>query len=145
MKVATDLVQTILLGYLKRYAWGRAAARTQGRIGLDLRHLGLDVTTRDVRDALAALALAGAPVGTTAANPAGAFVCESREDYLLAYRNLYVRVRRQARRCRRFKETARAALSGQTVFDFGEADEQYHDLANAPLLAACGSAEGTVR
>jgi len=142
MRLNPDLLAIVILGYLRRYCWGRAAARTQGRIGLDLRHLGLAVTTRDVRDALAALVLAGWPVGTTAAKPAGAFVCETRADFLSAYRNLYVRVRGQARRCRRFKETARAALSGQEAFDFYEADAKFADLEGAPLLASVGAGEG---
>ena len=112
MRLTSDLLAVVVLGYLRRYCWGREAARTQGRIGLDLRDIFLQLTTRDVRDALSDLVLAGWPVGTTAANPAGAFICETRDDYLAAYRNLYVRVRGQARRCRRFRETARAALSG---------------------------------
>ncbi len=135
MRLTSDLLAVVVLGYLRRYCWGREAARTQGRIGLDLRHLGLQLTTRDVRDALSDLVLAGWPVGTTAANPAGAFICETRDDYLAAYRNLYVRVRGQARRCRRFRETARAALSGQKVFDFYEAVGTFADLEGAPLLA----------
>jgi len=132
----------LLLGYLARHCRGRARARTQGRIAADLRALGVEVTTRDVRDLLADLVLAGAPVGTTAGSPAGAFLCLDREDFLTAYRNLYTRVRRQARRCDRFKRTARAALSGQLTFDFAEAERRYAALAEAPLLAAATTRAG---
>ena len=138
MRVNPDLLAMIVLGYLRKHAGGRAAARTQGRIGWDLRRLGLVVTTRDVRDALATLVLAGWPVATTTAKPAGAYLCVTRDDFLTGYANLYKRVRIQAKRCRRFKATARAALSGQTTFDWYEADARYADLANAPLLVGEG-------
>jgi len=106
MDIQKNILSVLILGYLRKNCRGRAAARTQGRIASDLRGLGLDVDTRNVRDALAALVLAGAPVGTVAGKPPGAFVCEDRRDYLGAYANLYRRVVCQAKRARRFKETA---------------------------------------
>jgi hypothetical protein len=133
--------QALILGYLARHCRGRARARTQARIARDLRALGVEVTTRDVRDLLADLVLAGAPVGTTAGSPAGAFLCETRQDFLTAYANLYKRVRRQARRCDRFKQTARSALSGQLSFDFAAAEARLSALAEAPLLAAAGTTD----
>ncbi len=135
----------LVLGYLLRYARGRQRARTQSRIAADLRGLGAEITVRDVRDILADLVLAGAPVGTTAGTPAGAFLCESREDFLIAYANLYKRVRRQAKRCERFKETARAALSGQATFNFITAEQTLADLEAAPLLATAAAEAGEGR
>ncbi|MFO8011690.1 MAG: hypothetical protein R6X20_00145 [Phycisphaerae bacterium] len=132
--------QALVLGYLSRHCRGRARARTQAKIAADLRGLGVEMTARDVRDLLADLVLDGQPIGTTAGRPAGAFLCESREDFLAAYGNLYKRVRRQARRCDRFKQTARAALSGQFTFDFAAAAARFDAVADAPLLAAAAEA-----
>jgi transposase len=128
------MLGVLVLGYLRKHARGRATARTQARIAADLRGLGLDVTSRAVRNALADLVRLGAPVGTTPAKPPGAFLCEDRADFLAAYRNLAIRFRAQAARARRFRETARAALDGQRTFDFWEADGAFAELERAPLL-----------
>ena len=134
MEITENMLGVLVLGYLREHARGRAAARTQGRIAVDLRGLGLTVSSRSVRDALADLVRLGAPVGTTPAKPAGAFVCETRADFLAAYRNLAIRFHAQAARARRFRETARAALDGQRTFDFWEADGAFAELERAPLL-----------
>lgn len=133
MEVTQNILALLILGYLRKHAVGRAAARTQDKIAGDLRGLGLEVTTRDVRDAAAALALAGWPVGTAAGAPAGCFLCETRADFLAARHNLVCRLNVQAQRVRRFDATARAVLSGQKTFCFGEADEQYAEIERAPL------------
>jgi len=134
--ITADLFQAVLLGYLRKYATGRTNAHTQNTIASDLRRLGLTATTRSVRDALAALASSGWPVATTAAPPAGAFLCVTRQDFLAGYNHLAGRLRAQGMRCRRFRETARAALNGQTVFNFAEAEGAFYELEGAPLLAA---------
>lgn len=143
-----DLVGALVLGYLSKYSQGRPAARTQGRIAADLWALGLAVNARGIRDALGVLAEAGWPVGTTSGRPAGAFLCVTSRDFRIAYRNLVWRIRRQARRARRFKAAAREILSGQKRLDFGEAREAFADLERAPLLAGLGAepvpAEGDV-
>lgn len=138
MEVSKNILGVLILGYLRKHARGRAAARTQARIAADLRGLGLEVTARAVRDALADLVSQGWPIGTTPARPAGAFVCETRADFLTAYRNLAIRFRAQAARARHFRETARRALSGQAILDFDEADSVFHELAAAPLLPGAG-------
>ena len=138
MEICKNMLAVLVLGYLRKYARGRAATRTQGRIARDLRDLGLNATTRGVRDAASALVLGGWPIGTSSAKPGGVFLCGTREDYLMAYRNLYKRLVAQAKRARRFKATARAALSGQRTFDFLEADSQFAELERAPLLAGAG-------
>jgi len=135
MDVSQNILAILVLGYLRKNCQGRAAARTQPRIAGDLRDLGLTVGTRDVRDALADLVLGGWPVGTATGRPSGAFLCADREDFRAGYRNLTRRIRAQAGRARRFKATAEAALSGQRVFDFLEAEAQFAELERAPLLA----------
>jgi len=142
MLVTSDLLQLLILGYLRKYAVGRAAARTQPRIAGDLRDLGLTVGTRDVRDALADLVLGGWPVGTATGRPSGAFLCADREDFRAGYRNLTRRFRSQAARARKFAATASAALAGQRVFNFDEADSTFAELAAAPLLAGTGGGHG---
>jgi hypothetical protein len=136
MEISQNLLGVLILGYLRKHARGRAAARTQGRIAADLRGLGLDVTTRQVRDAAGALVLAGWPVGTAAGKPGGVFLCTGRADFLLAKHNLTHRLAAQAARARCFDETVAAALSGQRTFDFFEADGAFAELERAPLLAA---------
>ncbi len=129
MHLNPDLLAVVLLGYLRKRARGRAAARTQGRIGWDLRRLGLAVTTRDVRDALAALVLAGWPIGTGAR---GTWLCVTPGDWRAGYRNLYVRLREQAKRCRKFKETAQDGRDPVMQPMFGEplpAAEEDRDFA----------------
>ena len=138
MDVSQNILAILVLGYLRKNCQGRAAARTQGQIAGDLRDLGLAVSTRDVRDAAGALVLAGWPVGTAAGKPAGCFICTERADFVVGYHNLVRRIRAQAGRARRFKATAEAALGGQRRFDFGEADNAFHELAAAPLLPAGG-------
>jgi len=134
MEVSKNILALLVLGYVRKYAVGRANARTQGRIAADLRDLGLAVTVRDVRDAASALVLAGWPVGTAAGKPPGVFVCETREDFQMARHNLTCRLFAQAARSRAFEATAEAALSGQRCFDFLEADSQFAELERAPLL-----------
>ena len=142
MSTTANAVPILILGYLYRYCRGAAAARTQSRIAGDLRHLGVDVRPRDVRDALAVLVDAGAPIGTVCGTPPGAFVCENRVDFLKAYRNLAVRFFAPARRARAFKVLAREPLSGQKKFDFAEARERFADLEEAPLLTTIGKDTG---
>ena len=138
MDVSQNILAILVLGYLRKNCQGRAAARTQSRIASDLRGLGLAVLTRDIRDACAALVEQGWPCGTATGKPAGVFVCTARADFVVGYRNLTRRLRAQAGRARRFKATAEAALGGQRRFDFGEADNAFHELAAAPLLPAGG-------
>jgi len=132
--ITPDLARTVLLGYLVKFCLGEGAARTQGRIASDLRGLGLDVDARAVRDMMGELVDEGYPVGTTSAKPPGAFVCVGRRDFRRGYRNLYSRVRAQAKRCQKFKAMAREILSGQRRFDFLEARAFFADLEAAPLL-----------
>lgn len=136
MDVSNGLLCEIVLGYLRRHCRGRDAARTQKRIAADLADIGLDVTTRRVRDALAALVDAGWPVGTVCSRPAGAYLCQVRGDFMAAWQNLHRRFEAQARRLRRFEKTARLTLSGQQAFDFSEADARFAELAAAPIRAA---------
>ena len=139
MNINTDLLAVLVLGYLRRWCRGRAAARSQARVARDLSALGLRVAPRAVRDAISALAGDGWPVGTVASRPGGAYFCTTREDFLAAYRHLTDRLITQARRCRALRRTLRAALSGQLSLDLGAAaaaDSAFRELANAPLLAA---------
>jgi hypothetical protein len=131
--VTANPLPLILLGYLKKFCQGEGAARTQRRITIDLNSLGLNITTRDVRDGAAALVDLGFPVGTTIR---GCFICMDGRDFQHAYRNLAQRMRAQGHRARRFKVLAREALNGQKKFDFAEAERRYADLEAAPLLAA---------
>jgi hypothetical protein len=137
---AGQVLPVALLGYLRKHCQGAAAARKLPRIARDLEALGLAAGSRDVREALAELRLDGWPVGTTCGEPADAFLCVSGADYRRAYRNLYGRLRVQARGCRRFKRTFQEAASGQRRFDFSAAEQKYSDLVAAPLLAAEGGA-----
>jgi hypothetical protein len=134
------LIEALVLGFLAKHARGRERPVTQGRIAAHLRSLGVNVDTRAVRDAMAAVSLRGEPVGTSSGG--GCFLCMDRPDFLLAYRNLYGRLRTQAKRCDRFKETARAALSGQRTFDFAEAESALAQLEGAPLLPAAALGAG---
>ena len=136
-----DLLEVLLAGYLAEHCRGRQRARTQARIARDLRGLALDVRTRDVQDAVARLRLGGCPVGT---GDAGVFLCADRRDWRVAYRNLYGRLRTQARGVRAFRETFRRAVGGQAVFDFAQGTDFYEELVRAPLLtaAALGGAAG---
>lgn len=133
-----DLLQLVLLGYLRRYCAGEAAARTQDRIAGDLKTLGIYATSRDVREAVSALGLAGRPVGTSVQ---GAFICVSVRDWRRAYRTLYSHLRTQGRRCRRFRQTFREASNGQRCFDFAEAENLFAEIEAAPLLVGAGSVE----
>jgi len=128
---------------LRRHCRGRAAARPTARIAQDLRDLGISAPTREVRACLADLVTAGWPVGSSSAKPAGAYLAERRDDSKAGYLTLVRRFRAQARRARKFRETARAALSGQAVFNFDEAENAFHELQAAPLLAA--GADGVCR
>jgi hypothetical protein len=126
----------VLLGYLNRHCRGAARARKCWKIAEDLTALGVKgATERSVRDALASLRMQCLPIGTTCGEPAGAFLCETRRDWRRAYRNLYGRMRSQARGCRRFKRSFREAMNGQARFPFVEAEAAYNALAEAPLLA----------
>jgi len=131
--VTTDMLGALVGGYLARYCRGFDQARPQARIAVDLRDLGLTASTRDVRDAIAALRLEGAPIGTSSGG--GCFLCLTGPDFRVAYANLYRRLRTQAKGCRAFKRTARRALSGQRVFDFAEGQNLLAELEAAPLLA----------
>lgn len=122
----------ILLGYLRKHCPGEDRARTQRRVAIDLNSLGLNITSRDVRDGVAGLVDLGFPIGTSTR---GVFICQDGRDFRHAYRNLAQRMRAQGRRCRRFKTTAREILNGQRVFDFAEAERRYADLEREPLLA----------
>jgi hypothetical protein len=127
-------LEAVTLGYLRKWCHGVGGARPQATIAQHLRSLGLAQTTpRDVREAVAALSLQGWPVGTS---PAGCFLCIEGRDFRVAYRNLYGRLREQAKRCRAFKATARAALSGQRRFDFTDAEARLEAYSDRPLLAA---------
>ncbi len=139
--MTSDLFAIILAGYLKTHCQGRAHARTEAQIAGDFRRLGMEIKTRDVQDAIAALACRGWPIGTTSGKPCGAFVCLDRHDFRAAYRTLYKRMIVQGKRCRRFKATAREALNRQRHFDFAEAQEKYEDLEHAPLLAVAERVE----
>jgi len=142
MDVSQNILALLVLGYLRKNCQGRAAARTTAWIAADLTALGLDrVDSRAVRDALADLVLGGWPVGTATGRPSGAFLCADREDFRAGYRNLTRRFRSQAARARKFAATASAVLGGQRRFDFAEADNAFHELAAAPLLA--GTRGGT--
>jgi len=132
--ITSSLLAALVVGYLRKHCPGRQRARTQTEIASDLRGLGLDVSVRAVRDAIADLRLAGCPVGTSSGG--GCFLCLSARDFRVAYRNLYGRLRTQAKGCRALKATARRALSGQAVFDFAEAENVLAELEAAPLLAA---------
>ena len=135
-----NLTEACVLGYLHKWCCGAAAARSQETIARHLREAGLAGTTaRDVRDAAAALALGRWPVGTSSA---GCFLCVTARDFRVAYRNLYGRLIAQAKRCRVFKETARAALSGQRALDFAEGQCAFEKLLRAPLLADLGGQGG---
>lgn len=123
----------LLLGFLAKHCQGEEKARTQWQIAVALNTLGLNITTRDVRDAAAALVDQGYPVGTTTK---GCFICMDGRDFRYAYRNLAQRMRAQGHRARRFKVLAREALNGQSRFDFAEAERRFADLEAAPLLAA---------
>ena len=128
--------EEILLGYLNRHCRGAARARKIWKIAEDLVALGVKgATERSVRDALASLRMQCLPIGTTCGEPAGAFLCETRRDWRRAYRNLYGRMRSQARGCRRFKRTFREAMNGQSRFPFAEAQAAYDALRETPLLA----------
>ncbi|MCX5673439.1 MAG: hypothetical protein NTX87_00365 [Planctomycetota bacterium] len=127
-----DVLEVLLAGYLAEHCRGRQRARTQARIARDLRGLALDVTPRDVQDAVARLRLAGCSVGTA---DAGVFLCADRRDWRVAYRNLYGRLRTQARGARAFRETFRRAVGGQAVFDFAEAAARLEAIESAPLFA----------
>jgi len=108
---AANMLQTIVLGYLAKHCAGHESARATARIAAELAATsGQAVTARQVRDAVAALALAGHPVGTSCA---GVFVCITSSDFRHAYRNLCIRLREQSRRCAAFKATARRILGGQ--------------------------------
>jgi len=128
------ITETLLLGYLDKWCRGVRAARPQAMIAQHLQALGLAQTNaRDVRDAVSALSLAGWPVGTS---PAGCFLCLEARDFRVAYRNLYGRLREQAKRCRAFKATARRVLSGQQHFDYAAASARLEAYTDRPLLAA---------
>lgn len=127
-------LEAVTLGYLRKWCRGVGGARPQATIAQHLRSLGLAQTTpRDVREAVAALSLAGWPVGTS---PAGCFLCIEGRDFRAGYRNLYGRLREQAKRCRVFKSTARRVLSGQQHFDYAEASACLEAAQDRPLLAA---------
>jgi len=128
-----QLVQRLVLGFLAKYARGRDRAASHARIAAHLRGLSLDVDVRAVQDATTALRLEGLPVGTSSGS--GCFLCVAAVDFRTGYRNLYGRLRTQAKGCRRFKETARAFLSGQRVFDFAEAAGFLGEIEDAPLTA----------
>ena len=112
----------MLLGYLYRRCRGRAWARTYARIRQDLAAIGIEVTEREMYALVEALALAGRPVGTTGK---GCFVCIEPKDFRAAYRNLYGRLRTQARRCRRFKAMARERTTEQRYLGLRLAAETY--------------------
>jgi hypothetical protein len=133
------LIEALVLGFLAKHARGRERGMTQGCIAARLGALGMEVDVRAVRDALAALTLRGEPVGTSSGG--GCFLCVKRADFLLAYRNLYGRLQTQSKRCDRFKQTARAALSGQRTFNFAAAESALAQLEGAPLLAAAGDGQ----
>ena len=132
--ITANLLAALVAGYLAKHCRGLERARPQARIAGDLRALGLDLSTRDVRDAIAELRLAGAPVGTSSGG--GCFLCLCGRDFRVAYSNLYRRLRTQAKGCRAFKKTARRSLSGQVMFDFAEGQNLICELEAAPLLAA---------
>jgi len=132
-----DALGFLLAGYLQKYCRGADRARAQGRIARDLRALGIACDARAVRDACAALRLAGCPVGT---GTRGVFVCESRRDFRVGYRNLYARLRSQAKGCRAFRETYRRAVSGQAGFDFAPSLDAFWQVESVPLLADAGGA-----
>jgi len=127
------MLEIVILGYLRKNCGGHAAARTEARIARDLQDLGLAAEPRDVREAVASLSLAGWPVAT---DGHGCFICVEPRDWRRGYRNLYTRLRTQAKRCRKFKANYREAVNGQRRFDFAEAAQRYADLEQAPLLAA---------
>ncbi|HUU09628.1 MAG TPA: hypothetical protein VM431_03720 [Phycisphaerae bacterium] len=131
--IDTGMVDVLVAGYLCKHCPGIGRARTQRRIAADLRCLGLAVQTRDIRDAVEVLRLAGAPVGT---GTAGVWLCRDRRDWRVAYRHLYGRLRTQAAGCRRFKRTFCETTTGQARFDFAQGLDLYHELLAAPLLVA---------
>lgn len=133
MKPTSDLLEVLTAGYLWKHCSGLGAARTETRIAADLRDLGVSVRTRDLREAVRVLRLAGAPIGTSTA---GVFVCIEPRDWRTAYRHLYTRLRTQAAGCRRFRRTFQESMAGQGRFDFGEGLNVYAELTAAPLLAA---------
>ena len=129
-------LEALVLGYLAKHCRGAAAARKIWKLAEDLTVLGApNANERAVREALAELRLRGLPVGTTSGDPPGAFICEKPADYRLAYRNLYSRLRVQARGCRRFRRTFYDATARQFKFTFVGAEEAYRLLAEAPLLS----------
>jgi hypothetical protein len=129
-------LEELLLGHLLRHCRGAARARKIWRIAEDLAALGIaEATPRAVQEAIASLRLQCLPVGTTCGEPGGAFLCETPTDYRRAYRNLYGRMRAQARGCRQFHRAFREATSGQARFPFSEAQAAYETLVAAPLLA----------
>ena len=126
-------LQAAVLGYLNKWCRGVLGARPQATIAQHLQMLGLAQTqARNVREAVAALSLEGWNVGT---NAAGCFLCLEARDFRAAYRNLYGRLREQAKRCRTFKATAREYLSGQRHYDFAPVAARLADLGERPLLA----------
>jgi hypothetical protein len=129
-------LETMLLGYLSRHCCGAARARKIWKISKDLTALGLkDATPRGIQDALASLRMQYRPVGTTSGSPPGAFLCEDTRDFRRAYRNLYGRLRSQARGCRRFHQCFTETMNGQRRLEFPEAVSAYDALREAPLLA----------
>jgi len=131
--VTAPILPVLLLGFLAKHCQGEGRAKTQRQIAIALNALGLNISTRDIRDAAAFLVDQGFPVGTSGR---GCFLCETGRDFRHAYKNLATRMRAQGRRARRFKQTYRETLSGQRRFDFAEATRRYTDLESAPLLAA---------
>jgi hypothetical protein len=128
------LTETLILGYVNKWCRGVRAARSMETVARHLRGMGLaQVTSREVRDAVQSLSLHGWPIGT---GSGGVFLCLVGPDFRAGYRNLYCRLREQAKRCEAFKAMARAAMSGQRVFDFAEAERKFQELEQAPLLAA---------
>jgi hypothetical protein len=126
--------EAAVLGYLHKWCRGVLGARPQATIAQHLQMLGLAQTSaRDVREAVAALSMEGWPVGTS---PTGCFICLEGRDFRAAYRNLYGRLREQAKRCRTFKTTAREYLAGQRRFDFAPAAARFADLGERPLFAS---------
>jgi len=135
--------EEILLGYLNRHCRGAARARKCWKIAEDLAGLGIEgATERTVRDALTALRLACLPVGTSCGDPPGAFLCEDRRDFRRAYRQLYGRLKTQARGCRRFRRCFTERMNGQRQLDFPEAQAAYDALRETPLLAGLDGQTG---
>jgi len=102
-----------LLAHLWAHHRGADAACPYRALRAELAEQGYEVTERDMYDLVSALVMAGRLVGTTSAHGGGAFVVVTARDARIAYRNLYGRVSKMARRCRRFKASVREALSRQ--------------------------------